>query len=579
MSTYKDLSGPIKRFVLRVHPDVMHAYGAGIASANEAVLQEVFIMLDIIRARAEAPESATSGPVANREALRQSYTLSFYLREEKEGKAGDAGLKSKAGAAAASDGLPPGVRQHTVVVKTPSLMGDRMALLAQRGMREQAQARYLQLGTRIVQQLLDAVGSPLHLTLGPKVAALLGRSGGVDDEEEEEEADDDAAAGEGGRPFDPSDPDAAAKAAHRRVRAMQRRARERERAVFADASSLMDAHLRGTSPLVQGKVDPETAAAAAAYAAAGGGGSGGFGGPGGAGGGASARFAAAMQAAAGHGPGASSPSSGGGRGGRPDNASVDALPSPAMSVFSPRARRARVLQLLARRDSVMEPLSAPGAAAGAGAGGQEGALTPALVRGAVSRLMALLIDQYDPLQVYEEAWMRVHFALLPPGGAYYADAANRTLHLPVDFNPHALLDFCRQRFVPALLDMARQHVARAADEQRRKAAAEARKRGRVVINPAAYAAPAGRAPKPGRYGPTSAGVGVGYRQPAAGRGRGGAAGGASDEEEGESDDEGDDAVIGPASRYVAGGRHADREAGSLDEALLRQWANPKGEYR
>jgi hypothetical protein len=191
--------------------------------------------------------------------------------------------------------------------------------------------------------------------------------------------------------------------------------------------------------------------------------------------------------------------------------------------------------------------------------------------------MALLVDQFDPLQVYEEAWMRVHFALLPPGASYYADAANRTLHLPVDFNPHALLDFCRQRFVPALLETARQHVARAADEQRRKAAAEARKRGRVVINPAAAAAPAGRAPKPGRYGPSSAGVGVRYKQPAAGRGRGGVA--AGDDDEDESDEEADDAVIGPASRYVAGGRHADREAGSLDEVLLRQWANPKGEYR
>lgn len=643
IESFKELSNAIKRFVIKIHPDIMHQHGQEAVATNEAALQELFLCLDTIRARHEQPDASikTAVSAAGREALKASYNVQFNVKD--------------------SDAAS-GLRRVAVALRTPPLMQERMTMLAQRGMQSVASARYLQLGTRLVQQLLDSVDVPIRLSLHSKVLSMLGSKAGAadQDENEGEEKSDDSA-------FDVSasqDPEALAK---QRLKELKRKAKEKERAMTNAAESAMDSHLRQVSPLTQGKAEQDMDSLADAYYnrsrweaanwftggvegssrrartsddSSSSSSSSSFG--------ASAAMAAAgisnnpakmgrkakakakaeaqdlmsrasaAQAlglsdlaaelnARAHGARASAEATEYGEeaafGENEEAESPLTSPLPTTSVFPLKVRKARVLRILSRADSVLEPDTTAAAAAAspsrdthaknAGIDGSDNfgqPLTSEQVRLAVARLIRVLTDHHDALQLYEDAWLTVKFALKPPGSEYYSDAMNRTLHLPVDFHPHSLAAYIQSRFAPALISAARGQVKSAADRERKRMAMEAKQKryGKAPApsSPSSASAGGGKSASSAKTSGVGAGVGVGKQE---------VDDESSDDDEAEADDKEPrlkrdaDGMLDrreirlqskTSKKAPAGVKATDAAAGSLDEVLLRSWATPAHEqYR
>lgn len=642
IDSFKDITAAAKRFVLRVHPDIMHAHGADAVATNEAALQEVFIMLDVLRGRSEAPD----GPVAGFGAsiVQAQYNLNYFVKS-------DSGTPKST--TAATGEAPPALRRVAVTLQTPPGLVERMALLAARGMKEKAGAAFIELARRSVQTLLDSAGVPMKLALSPRLAPFVSkRTLGEGGSGEADDANDRAASADGNEdsgfgsaggdgPLPGEDP---ADAADRLARAAARKALAREAALMADAPSMMDAHLRSMSPLAQGKRESAAELAAAGYSwadfqpkrsrngkrrAA------------------TAPPAAGKEADDADAGGARRRSAGYGSstsGSGSDNADDESADSDAdadadataglfgdaehllkqalggereqhassskrrgkrqprmsasdralhqriadaealglgrladrlraeaaaqastSSVFSQKQRRERALRILARLDSVLEAndesasaFAGSASASGrrtsgpiAASGGQaQSALGGVAVAEAVNRLITSLTDHHDVLQLYEDAWLTAHFAFGPPGSSFYADGPGRTLHLPVDFAAPAFVAFARERFVPAMLTAAREHVRGAADKERTRMRAAERERNKAQAQGAAAAAASAA-------GAGRSGFGLNYR---AGGGFGAPATGMP-------------AGEGVAShRTPAANAAAEDAAASLDELLLRSWA-------
>lgn len=653
IDSFKDITAAAKRFVLRVHPDIMHAHGADAVATNEAALQEVFIMLDALRGRSEAPD----GPVAGFGAsiVQPQYNLNFFVKLE-----GSSGKSSASKAPA-----PAGLRQVTVTLQTPAGLVERMSLLATRGMKEKAGAAFIELARRSVQTLLDSAEVPMQLALSPRLAPLVSKRGmGERAGNEEEDGDGSgkrassdgsdgtsAAAGDGGgggrddSPFPGEDP---ADTAERLAKAAARKALAREAALMADAPSLMDAHLRTTSPLTQGKRESAAELAAAGYSWL--------------------DFQPKRSRNSKRRPAEAPPSAGReaddadigdssrtshddaaaglfgdteqllkqalgeeeeeaadeqvtdldqghSRGSRRSGKAAEsksrltaaqrrlqgrisdaealgltrladrlraeaAAQASTSSVFTQKQRRERAMRILARLDSVLEAAgdetSVVGSSASSGAGRAGGKAAPSALGGvavaeAVNQLITCLTDHHDVLQLYEDAWLTVKFALGPPGSSFYADGPGRTMYLPVDYSAPAFVAFARDRFVPALIAAARDQVRGAAEKERSRIRAAERERNKAHAAANGAAAGMGTAGAAGsRFAGGEAGLhrraggGFGaFAGPGAGAGFAGAPG------------NGAFAGFGaePAPhRTPAAAVAAEEASASLDELLLRSWA-------
>lgn len=157
----------MKRFVLSVHPDIMHSFGPEKASLNEACMQDYFTLFDAIRQKCgEGPdaEGMPRGMATTSQAFTHSYSFSFYFRE-KGGSRGEASQAAEAGR--------PFIRRTTVDVTIPAGFVQQTTQLEQRGLFEQARALYLQLAMNAVRDLLEAVGTTIDLTLAPELQKHL----------------------------------------------------------------------------------------------------------------------------------------------------------------------------------------------------------------------------------------------------------------------------------------------------------------------------------------------------------------------------------------------------------------------
>ena len=82
ITTFNDLATPTKRFILRVHPDIVHSYGQEATTTNQASLQEFFRLFDSLRTKCEAAESEAAiraTPLTQR--MRSRYQLSFFYKQ------------------------------------------------------------------------------------------------------------------------------------------------------------------------------------------------------------------------------------------------------------------------------------------------------------------------------------------------------------------------------------------------------------------------------------------------------------------------------------------------------------------
>jgi hypothetical protein len=85
ITSFKDLANPTKRFILRVHPDVVHSHGEEVVATNEESLQEFFRLFECLRLRCEQAENKIAG-ASNTPAsklggvLKPRYDLTFFYR-------------------------------------------------------------------------------------------------------------------------------------------------------------------------------------------------------------------------------------------------------------------------------------------------------------------------------------------------------------------------------------------------------------------------------------------------------------------------------------------------------------------
>jgi hypothetical protein len=140
IASFGDLSGPLKRFVLRVHPDIVQSFGQEVVDVNQASLQEVFKLFDAIKSNI-SPDGAKPA------ALQDRYQFAFYSRRSAaETDAADVGAD---GEQLLHD--ETGIARATVSVAIPPLFLDQVAILAQRGLLQEAQAHWLELGRGTLQ--------------------------------------------------------------------------------------------------------------------------------------------------------------------------------------------------------------------------------------------------------------------------------------------------------------------------------------------------------------------------------------------------------------------------------------------
>lgn len=135
IKTFADLSSWLKRFLIRVHPDVVQSHGKEVVELNQASLQECLRFFDGIKAQC-SEKSPAVGPAP---ALRSRYELSFYVFKS--------GSAKRAGGSVDENSLQRGaLARITAVLPVPRLFSDRAARLIQQGRENEARAHWLELG-------------------------------------------------------------------------------------------------------------------------------------------------------------------------------------------------------------------------------------------------------------------------------------------------------------------------------------------------------------------------------------------------------------------------------------------------
>lgn len=155
LETFKDLTNPIRRFVLLIHPDVLHQFGPVISNTNATTLQEIFVLLDSIRNAYNADENGKNQTITTSRPISTSTTVNFFVRKESSTN-DDISISSL-------------VERKSIDLRiAPSLL-TLASKFDTNDNRIVAQAYYLEIGRSIVQTLLDVVNIPIKLILAPNV--------------------------------------------------------------------------------------------------------------------------------------------------------------------------------------------------------------------------------------------------------------------------------------------------------------------------------------------------------------------------------------------------------------------------
>jgi hypothetical protein len=167
VASFASLLPLVKRIVLKVHPDIVHAAGPEAVSVNEASVREFFRLFDTLKQRCGGDDGSGTGPGsaplgAAPAPLKHRYDLSFfYYAPPARGVSGGHEL-----------------RRANVDIAVPPLFQERTAALEGRGLAPQARSHWLGLAVDTTTKLLAAVGlgGVVRPVLAPEHQAVVDRA-------------------------------------------------------------------------------------------------------------------------------------------------------------------------------------------------------------------------------------------------------------------------------------------------------------------------------------------------------------------------------------------------------------------
>lgn len=164
---YASLVPMVKRFVLKVHPDMVHSSGSDVVAVNQAGIQEFFRLFDSLKPRCGDDDGSAdpSSAQQQRQPLKTRYNLSFYYRPPLPAVI-LADLGQQAGE----------LRRANVDITVPPLFQERMTQLEQRGQLKQSRSEWLGFAMDSLDKLLCAVGVDANMMLSPEHKAIVEKS-------------------------------------------------------------------------------------------------------------------------------------------------------------------------------------------------------------------------------------------------------------------------------------------------------------------------------------------------------------------------------------------------------------------
>ena len=139
LGSFSDIAPWLKKFLLRVHPDIVQSHGKEVVSVNQTSLQEVLRLFDGIKS--QCAEDAPSAPPPT---LKNRYDLPFYVPSA-------AAAAQNPGDVDANSLVRRGLARVTISLPVPKQFSERVVLLVQRGLRLDARAHWLELGRTSLQ--------------------------------------------------------------------------------------------------------------------------------------------------------------------------------------------------------------------------------------------------------------------------------------------------------------------------------------------------------------------------------------------------------------------------------------------
>lgn len=170
VTSFASLLPLVKRVVLKVHPDIVHAAGAEAVAVNEGSVRELFRLFDTLKQRCGGDDGAGAPPpgAAAPSPLKHRYDLSFFYYAP----------LAKGGSAGAGGGGGHELRRANVDIAVPPLFQERTAALEARGLAPQARSHWLGLAVDALTKLLAAVGlgAVVRPALAPEHQAVVDRA-------------------------------------------------------------------------------------------------------------------------------------------------------------------------------------------------------------------------------------------------------------------------------------------------------------------------------------------------------------------------------------------------------------------
>ena len=189
IADFADLRSHLKRFIRRVHPDVVYSVSDEVRSQNNDSLLRLNALFDVIEDRCTAcsgKQSSVRPAAGGAPALQESYEFTFHCFD-----ADDRDAQSAADDGGAAPSPPAALRRFVHVARPPLVLDAQTRLVADKGARSPVLlAQWLDLGattlSALVQRMHDASpGSgaattpPPALALHPSLQAGLGSTGGA----------------------------------------------------------------------------------------------------------------------------------------------------------------------------------------------------------------------------------------------------------------------------------------------------------------------------------------------------------------------------------------------------------------
>lgn len=152
VTEFKQLNGTLKRFAMKVHPDLMAGYPEECIDENEKSLATVFRLFDGLRMRCNDGLSDSS-PIPSGSLASRTQVMFWYKKEGEDLK-----------------------RCPAVDISVSPIFEEKMNLLTSRQLKEQSRAHWLHLSHKILTSLCESVEIPPPLDLDETVLAIVSRN-------------------------------------------------------------------------------------------------------------------------------------------------------------------------------------------------------------------------------------------------------------------------------------------------------------------------------------------------------------------------------------------------------------------